>query len=164
MSPANRNLMLAGPALVAGLIGFESLQLVDFWDRVPAKPVATACYGNTDLAKVGTRRTVAECNAMLKVDLTTIYGAAVLKAVNVPITQNMLDALTDFTYNVGIGSFQRSTLLRKLNAGDYRGASLEFEKWAFVGAKDCRIKANRCGGIPKRRAWEKGTFLSGANL
>lgn len=156
----NKALILGAPVLVSGLAGFESLQLTDFWDRVPAKPVATACYGNTTVAKVGVRRTVTECNAMLKVDLTTIYGPAVLAAVKVPITQGMLDALTDFAYNVGVGNFRSSTLLRKLNAGDYAGASLEFEKWAFVGKKDCRIKANKCGGIPKRRAWEKSVFLS----
>ena len=152
--------MLGAPVLVTALAGFESLQLVDFYDRIPAKPVPTACYGNITVAKVGTRRTVTECNALLKVDLTTVYGPAVLKAVKVEITQGMLDAMTDFAYNVGIANFQRSTLLRKLNAGDYAGASLEFDKWSFVGKKDCRIKANKCGGIPKRRAWEKGTFLS----
>lgn len=144
--------------LVAALAGFESLQLTDFYDRIPAKPVPTACYGNIAVAKVGTRRTVTECNALLKADLTTVYGPAVLKAVKVEITQGQLDAMTDFAYNVGVANFQRSTLLRKLNAGDYDGAALEFNKWAFVGSKDCRIKANKCGGIPKRRAWETATF------
>lgn len=161
MTARNKLLVLGAPVLVAGLVHFESLQLTDFWDKVPAKPVATACYGNTTVARVGTRRTVAECNAMLKVDLTNVYGAAVLKAVKVEITQGQLDAMTDFAYNVGIGNFLNSTLLKKLNAGDSAGAALEFNKWAFVGKKDCRIKANKCGGIPKRRAWETSVFLTG---
>ena len=157
----NKALVLAAPVLVWGLTTFEGRELVDYMDNMPTKPTPTACYGHTATAKVGTKRSVEECNALLKADLGTIYGPAVLAAVKVPITQGQLDAMTDFAYNVGIANFRKSTLLRKLNAGDYAGAGAEFNKWAFVGGKDCRIKANKCGGIPKRRAWETSVFLTG---
>jgi len=69
----------------------------------------------------------------------TAYNNLVLKLQNicnfvksrvkVPLTQGQLDALVDFTYNVGETAFQTSTLLRLLNTGDYEGADKEFDKW-----------------------------------
>lgn len=156
----NRLLLVGAPLLIAGTASFEGLELRDYWDNLPTKPVATACYGHTASAKVGTVRTVAACNALLKVDMTTIYGPAVLAAVKVPLTQGQLDALTDFAYNLGVTKFRNSTLLAELNAGDYAGAASEFDKWVYVAGKDCRVAANKCAGIPKRRAWEKARFLS----
>ena len=154
----NRALLLGAPLLLAGTMTFEGRELTDYMDRIPVKPTPTACYGHTATAKVGTRRTVTECNALLKVDMTSIYGPAVLDMVTVPLTQGQLDALTDFAYNLGVNALRKSTLLRKLNAGDYVGAGLEFNKWMMAGGKDCRLKSSNCGGIPKRRAWETATF------
>lgn len=147
-------------ALIGGLKMKEGRALVDYWDNIPAKPVATACYGHTETAKVGTVRTVAECDALLLQDLNNIYVPIVLKYVKVPLTQGQLDALTDFVYNLGEGNFRSSTLLKHVNAGNHEAAALEFEKWYRVGGKDCRIPANKCGGIPKRRAWEKTLYES----
>lgn len=57
------------------------------------------------------------------------YEDCVNKNVRVQLNQNQFDALVDFCYNVGNGNFISSTLLKKLNAGDFSGASLEFGKW-----------------------------------
>lgn len=54
---------------------------------------------------------------------------AIIKNVRVPLTQGQFDALASLTYNIGIGAFQGSTLLRKLNAKDYAGARAEFAVW-----------------------------------
>jgi lysozyme len=151
---------LAGAVLVAGLAGHEGRELVDYWDRIPRTPVATACYGHTATAKVGTVRTVDECNALLTRDLTEIYGPAVIGMVKVPITQGQYNALVDFAYNLGIANLRHSTLLRKLNAGDKDGASREFAKWKMAGDKDCTVRANGCYGIIKRREWERQQFVS----
>lgn len=151
---------LAGAVLVAGLAGHEGRELVDYWDSLPATPVATACYGHTATAKVGTVRTPDECDALLVRDLTTIYGPAVLKLTAGHVTQGQYNALTDFAYNLGIANLRNSTLLRKHNAGDYEGAAKEFYRWRFVGPKDCAVAANRCGGIIKRRAWERDQYVS----
>lgn len=155
-----QRLTLAGAVLLAGLAAHEGRPLVDYMDTLPLKPTPTACYGHTATARVGQVRTPDECTALLKQDLTTVYGPAVIRMVKVPLTQGQYDALTDFAYNLGINALRRSTLLAKVNAGDMHGASLEFDRWMYVGGKDCRIKINNCGGIPKRRAWEKATFLS----
>jgi len=55
--------------------------------------------------------------------------------VRVPITQNQFDALASFTYNLGPGRFKRSTLLKKLNLKDYKGAAEEFLAWDMVNGK-----------------------------
>lgn len=73
-------------------------------------------------------------------------------AVKVPITQNQFDALVSFSFNVGVGAFQKSTLLKKLNAGDYKGAASEFAKWNKSAG---RVLA----GLTRRRKEEAELFL-----
>jgi len=58
-----------------------------------------------------------------------------------------------FSFNVGLGNFQSSTLRSKLNRGDYEGASNEFPKWRKAGGKILK-------GLVKRRADERNLFLS----
>lgn len=159
MDARNLRLVLAPLALVAGLSSFEGLSRIDYVDRLPAKPVATACYGHTATAKVGQVRTKSECDELLQWDLTYVYGPAVLRMVNVEITQGQYNALTDFAYNAGENNLRTSTLLRKVNARDPT-AQAEFMRWVYVGGKDCRIKINNCYGIVKRRLWEQAQFAS----
>jgi len=63
----------------------------------------------------------------------TEYEDEVRRYVQVPINQNQFDSLVDFAYNVGAKALLKSTLLRKLNAGDTTGASAEFAKWVKGG-------------------------------
>ena len=79
--------------------------------------------------------------------------SAVNRLVTVPLTQNQFDSLVDFVYNLGEGSFAKSTLLRKLNNKDYIGASEEFQKWVFDNGK---VQP----GLVSRRYREKQLFLS----
>jgi lysozyme len=80
------------------------------------------------------------------------YSDAVIKAVHVPLTDNQYGALVSFTYNVGIGAFKSSTLLRKLNDKDYN-VSMEFLKWNKVNHKIS-------SGLTKRRQAEWELFNS----
>ncbi len=111
----------------------------------------TIGYGHTDGVKKGDKITPEKAIEYLKSDLRTAE-TAVQNYVKVPLTQTQYDVLVSFTYNVGAGAFKRSTLLKKLNLGDYKGASKEFERW---------IKANGkvLGGLIKRRTIEKDLFL-----
>lgn len=51
--------------------------------------------------------------------------------VKVPLTQNQFDALVSFVFNIGAGAWKRSTMLKMLNAGDYVGATKQFDRWVI---------------------------------
>ena len=77
----------------------------------------------------------------------------VSKLVKVTLTQNQFDALVSFAYNVGLGAFRDSTLLKLLNAGDIDNASKQFERWNKAGGKVSN-------GLIRRRKAEKALFLA----
>lgn len=54
------------------------------------------------------------------------------KHVRVPLTQNQVDALISFIFNVGCAAFAGSTMLARLNVGDYAAAQAEFQRWNHV--------------------------------
>ena len=96
--------------------------------------------------------TEAQARALLAATLVT-YEDAVNRYVKVPLNQNQFDALVDFAYNAGAKNLLTSTLLKKLNAGDYAGASKEFGKWVYGGTK-------KLNGLVKRREAERQLFIS----
>ena len=71
---------------------------------------------------------------LLKTGLVS-YESDVSRLVKVGLTQGQFDALVSYTYNLGARSLSTSTLLRKLNAGDYAGAADEFLRWNKAGGK-----------------------------
>lgn len=75
--------------------------------------------------------------------------------------QSEYDMMVSFVFNLGSGNFATSTLLKKFNQGDHRGACKQYPRWVFVNGKDCRITANDCEGIPKRRNKEMDDCLNG---
>lgn len=93
-----------------------------------------------------------EAVRLLEQDTATAQNA-VREYVKVPLTQNQFDALTSFVFNVGVGAFRNSILLRKLNSGDYSGAAKEFEKWKYA-------KGIELPGLIARRTEEKRIFLT----
>jgi len=122
----------------------------------------TIGYGHTASAgdpkpKAGMTITRAQADALLKRDLGQ-YEQAVEKAVKVDLNDHQFAALVSFCYNVGIGAFQKSTLLKKLNKGDYDAVLSELKKWVKAGGK-------RVEGLANRRQvevalWIKGQFVS----
>jgi lysozyme len=72
--------------------------------------------------------------ALLQRDATAA-AHAVHQAVRVQLSQNQFDALVSFVFNVGAGAFRSSTLLRKLNNGDYQGAADQFGAWTHAGGR-----------------------------
>jgi lysozyme len=77
---------------------------------------------------------------------------AVAHLVTVPLTQGRYDALVSFTYNEGAGRLQTSTLLKKLNAGNYAGAAGQFSVWVYGGGV-------KLPGLIARRAAERALFV-----
>ena len=78
--------------------------------------------------------------------------AFVESVLKVPVTDNQFAALASFTYNVGRDALKKSTLLRKLNAGDVKGAADQFLKWDHAGGKVV-------AGLTRRRKAERELFL-----
>lgn len=148
---------------VAGISGtkfFEGKENKAYVERVAGNAVVTVCYGHTRTAVMGQTYTDAGCDALLLKDMNEIYAPIVRKYVKVPLSQGEFNALTDFVYNVGETNFRKSTLLKLVNQREYDLAALEFRKWNKVNGKNCDIPANKCAGIPKRRAWEEAMFKS----
>lgn len=129
------------------IIGFEGLRLSAYTDF---GGVWTIGYGHTSGVRPGQRITASRARALLRDDVAT-FERAVDRAVKVPLTQGQFDALVSFSYNCGEGALRSSTLLRKLNAGDYSGARREFARWV----KDNGVTLS---GLVRRRAAEADLF------
>ena len=93
-----------------------------------------------------------EVDAILRADLDR-FERGVERYITVPLTQGMFDALVSFSFNVGLGTLQRSTLRQKLNRGDKEGAADELLKYCMAGGKILK-------GLQNRRIDERALFLS----
>lgn len=122
--------------------------------------VPTIGYGHTKgvtKAQVDGGRTISQesAEALLIEDLTKT-AQAVDKLVTVSASGRQRDALVSFAFNVGVAALAGSTLLRKLNAGDYDGAAAEFLKWDKATVKGKKVSLP---GLTSRRAAERKLFL-----
>lgn len=145
-----------GQALIKS---FEDCRLRAYPDPKTGGAPWTIGWGHTGPeVKPGLVWTQAQADAAFLSDLAA-FERDVTSLVKVPLTQNQFDALVSFAYNVGSDidaddiaeGLGDSTLLRKLNAGDYAGAADEFLKWR---------KPINLPGILRRRKAERVLFLS----
>jgi len=118
----------------------------------------TVGFGTTGGVKPGDTITPPKALARALTDVQAFEGA-LKRCVTVPLHQVEYDEYLSFSYNVGSSAFCNSTMVRKLNAGDYTGACNEFPRWTMFQGRDCRIAANRCGGLVKRRAEAQAACL-----
>lgn len=125
----------------------EGLKLVAYQD---GGGVWTCGYGHTQGVTSGTTCTQQIAESWLSMDVANAVFC-VNHLVIVELTQNEFNALVDFVFNLGSGNFSGSTLLRKLNSGDYAGAALEFPKWDLCAGS---VSA----GLLARRAAEQALF------
>ncbi|UXM95436.1 glycoside hydrolase family protein [Bartonella sp. HY329] len=124
--------------------------------------VWTIGYGHTSMAgdpyvRPGMVITDIEATHILMRDLRQ-FEQAVEQAVKVKLNDSQFAALVSFAYNVGVGAFKKSSLLKKLNKGDYDGVPVELMKWVNAGGKRLQGLVNRRsaeGGL-----WAKGEFVS----
>lgn len=128
---------------------FEGLRLKAY--KCPAG-VWTIGYGHTGVIYESMVITEEQAEKFLRNDLA-MAESAVLKYAKT-VTQCQKDALASFVFNLGSGNFAKSTLLKKLRAGDIQGAADEFLKWNKAGGKELE-------GLTKRRAAERALFLGG---
>ncbi len=123
--------------------------------------ILTACSGLTNAATKPIGHTIVEgatytpelCRSLFH-RVAQRFSDRIRPHVKVPVAMRELFAFLHFAWNIGPEAFVRSTLLRKLNAGDYRGACDQILVWVRSDGKDCRIRANGCFGIVTRRHLE----------
>lgn len=132
-------------ALLGGHDGLEGRRHEPYRDVVG---VLTVCDGHTGKDIIpGKRYTDAECDALLNKDLALV-AARVDPLIKASIPNSERAALYSFAYNVGTGAFARSTLLKKLNAGDQAGACNELKRWTYAGGRQWK-------GLVTRREIER---------
>jgi len=95
---------------------------------------------------------MAEVDAILAADLAT-FERGVLRLCPGGLTQGRFDALVSFSFNVGLGNLQRSTIRMKHNRGDFEGAAEGFMAWTKAGGKELP-------GLVKRRKHERALYES----
>ena len=134
---------------------FEGCKLTAYQDSVGVWTIGDGWTQPVDGKPIRARMTIKQETAerLLKTGLVS-YESDVSRLVKVGLTQGQFDALVSFTYNLGARSLSTSTLLRKLNAGDYAGAADEFMHWNKAGGKVLN-------GLTRRREAERALFLSG---
>ncbi|NOV20955.1 lysozyme [Ensifer adhaerens] len=147
----NRRINAAGLSLVKQWEGLKMKAYQDVAD------VWTIGYGHTSAAgapvvKPGMVITEARAEEILRADLAVFEGR-VERLVKVPLNDNQHAALVSFGFNTG--KLHSSTLLKKLNAGNYDAVPAELMKWVHAGGK--RVK-----GLVNRRAAEAGLWARGA--
>lgn len=145
----------------------SGIDLIKQWEGFRAKAykdtggVWTVGYGHTSDSQMAvgasTVVTQAQAESLLRGDLAEAENA-VSRLVKVTLSQSQFDALVSFTYNLGEGQLQKSTLLKKLNTGDYQSVPSELQKWVYDNGK-------KQPGLVNRRAaeaglWVKGDFVS----
>lgn len=141
-------------ACVSLIKRFEGLRLKAYQDSVG---VWTIGYGTTLINGIAVQSgmviTEAQANEYLLSDLSTKFVPSIQRNTRALITQSMFDALCCFTYNVGQGNLNKSTLLKDLNASKYLDAAAGFMQWTKAGGKELV-------GLVKRRSAEKDLFLA----
>ncbi|MGK7923566.1 MAG: glycoside hydrolase family protein [Trichodesmium sp.] len=140
---------------------WEGLLLNAYLDPVgiPTIGYGTTRYPNGEKVRLGERISERDAEAYLRYECSKI-AREISQVIKVPLNQNQFDALVSFAYNVGTGAFQGSTLLRKLNQGDYQGAANEFSRWVN-GVVNGVFQP--LPGLVSRRADEKALFIRAGN-
>lgn len=110
--------------------------------------VPTLGFGSTGNVRMGDRTTPVRSLVRLLDEIDSVYAQGVRKCVSVPLHQYEFGAFVSLAYNIGVGAFCGSTLVKKLNAEDYSGACAEIDRWNRQGGKVLR-------GLVNRRAEER---------
>lgn len=130
---------------------FEGVKLQAYLDSVN---IPTIGVGHIKGVKMGDTITMEQADAFLADDIKEAE-AAVSNCVKVQLEQCQVDALVSWTFNLGGGNLSKSTMLKRLNDGDFDGAADEMLKWNRAGGRVLP-------GLTKRRIAERMLFLTGS--
>lgn len=134
-------LSATGLISIASYEGFRSEAYIPVEGDVP-----TIGFGSTHGVELGDKITVEEGLRRLALDVNDAEST-ITRCVKVPLAQREYDVYTSFAFNIGEAQFCSSTLVKKLNAGDYSGACAELKRWVYV-------KGEKIPGLVNRREAE----------
>ncbi len=139
-------------AAIALVSTFEGLRTVAYRDPIG---IPTVCFGETRGVKMGDSYTKQQCKDMLG-DSLVEYEQGMRACMKEPdkVPNGAYVSFLSFSYNVGTKAFCNSTLARKMNAGDIKGACNELPKWD-------KAAGIRLPGLTKRRTAERALCLDG---
>lgn len=141
-------LSAAGLVAIAHYEGYTDRAVVPVDGDVP-----TIGFGTTSGVRLGDTTTPPKALARLLADASAAQKA-VARCTTAPVTQAQFDSLVSLAYNIGGEAYCGSTLVRRLNAGDCRGAGAEFARWV-------RVQGRVVPGLVNRRAAERRQFEEG---
>lgn len=132
---------------------YEGIKLKPY--RCPAGLWTVGCghlIGNGNMLPDSWNRkfTIEEVNALLATDVCR-FERGIERYISAKLTQGMFDALVSFSFNLGLGTLQRSSLRQKINRGDYEGAKKVLLKYNKAGGKVLK-------GLDNRRKDEAALF------
>ena len=141
-----------GLELIKDFEGFSSTSYLDVVN-IPTIGWGNTFYENGTKVKLGDQISKTDALKLLEVVANRDFADKIFPSIKVKVTQSQFDAMVSLAYNIGAGAFLKSTLLKKVNAGDFAGAGEEFLRWNKAGGKVVL-------GLTKRREREKQLFLS----
>jgi len=147
-------------------IGDRGLDLIRAFEGFRAEPyrdavgVPTIGYGSTyypdgQRVRISDPPITREQATDLMMQVLREFEDGINAALRVEVTQNQYDALVCWAFNIGVSAAQNSTLMKKLNSGDYSGAADQFLRWNRAGGQVLR-------GLTRRREAERALFLEDA--
>lgn len=150
MSIVKKTLIAGSLAMAVSIVGyFEGREVVGYLDPIG---IPTVCYGHTATAVVGKRLSDDECERLLRQDLGIALVAVDKQLPGLPPATRA--AFGSFTYNVGVGAFNTSTLLKRAKAGKMTEACDQLLRWTYAGGRQLK-------GLVIRREAERELCLSG---
>lgn len=159
MVPRNNAQRRGLVAIVGAVAAATLLSFTPMWEGTELKTyrdlggVLTYCTGATENAMWGKTYTPEECRAQLDRDLAR-HAEGVMACIRAPLTDLQKAAFVDAAYNIGVSAFCGSSMARRANAGDIRGACDALLMWDKVDGKQVR-------GLTRRRQAERDLCLKG---
>ena len=141
-----------GLDLIKDFEGFSSSAYLDVVN-IPTIGWGNTFYEDGTKVKLGDQISKTDALKLLEVIANRDFADKIFPSIKVKVTQSQFDAMVSLAYNIGAGAFLKSTLLKKVNAGDFAGAGEEFLRWNKAGGKEVL-------GLTRRREREKQLFLS----
>ena len=141
-----------GLELIKDFEGFSSTSYLDVVN-IPTIGWGNTFYENGTKVKLGDQISKTDALKLLEVVANRDFSDKIFPSIKVKVSQSQFDAMVSLAYNIRVGAFLKSTLLKKVNAGDFAGAGEEFLRWNKANGKEDI-------GLTKRREREKQLFQS----